>query len=109
LDIGVHPAYRGRKLARELFLARNSTVERFGLKGQITVGMLNGFGAVKGLMTAEEYYAELLQGKRTDPTVTPQIKMGFEPLALIPNYLNDPACGNYGVFLKWENLNNNGN
>jgi ribosomal protein S18 acetylase RimI-like enzyme len=109
LDIGVHPAYRGRKLARELFLARNFTVERLGLKGQITVGMLNGFGAVKGLMSAEAYYAELLQGTRTDPTVTPQIKMGFEPLALIPDYLNDPACGNYGVFLKWENKNDNEN
>jgi hypothetical protein len=71
--------------------------------------MLNGFGAVSGSITAEEYYAELLQGSRTDPTVTPQIKTGFEPLALIPNYLNDPACGNYGVFLKWENLNTNGN
>lgn len=105
LDIGVHPDYRGKKLARELYLARHETARMLGLKGQITVGMLNGYGAVSNEISAEQYYRELLEGKRTDPTITPQMKTGFIPLGLIPDYLNDPACGNYGVLLKWE-LNN---
>jgi len=102
LDKGVHPDYRGKKLAKELYFARHEIARQLGLKGQLTVGMMNGYGAVANSMTGEAYFKELLEGKRTDPTLTPQIKIGFEPIALIGNYLNDPACGNYGVLLKWE-------
>ena len=100
LDIGVHPNYRGRGLARELYSANHFIAKELGLKGQLTVGMLNGYGSVCNSVTAEEYYAELIAGKRNDPTVSVQMKIGFEPLGLIPNYLDDPTCGNYGVLLK---------
>ena len=62
--------------------------------------MLNGYGGVSNLISGEVYYEELLQGKRTDPTITPQLRIGFEPIALIAEYLNDPACGNFGVLIK---------
>jgi len=100
LDIGVHPDYRGQGLARLLYRARHEVTRQLGLKGQITVGMMSGYGWVSESMTGEQYFAELIAGKRTDPTVTPQMKIGFEPIALIPNYLNDPVCGNYGVLIK---------
>jgi len=102
LDLGIHPDYRGRKLARELYVARQETAKMLGLRGQLIVGMLNGYGAVIDRMTADDYYHELLEGKRTDPTITPQIKIGFQPLDLIAGYVNDTACGNYGVLMKWE-------
>ena len=102
LDMGVHPAYRGKKLAKELYKARHQIAAQLGLKGQLTVGMMNGYGAVSDTISGETYFEELMQGKRTDPTITPQTKIGFTPIALISNYLNDPACGNYGVLLKWE-------
>ncbi|MGZ3752530.1 MAG: GNAT family N-acetyltransferase [Mucilaginibacter sp.] len=100
LDIGVHPDYRGQGLARLLYRARHAVAAQLGLKGQITVGMMSGYGALSHLMSGEDYYQELITGKRSDPTVTPQMKIGFEPIALIPNYLNDPVCGNYGVLIK---------
>lgn len=100
LDVGVHPAYRGKGLARHLYRARHEIARELGLKGQVTVGMMNGYGAVSNEMSGEQYYKELLEGKRTDPTLTPQMKVGFEPIALVPDYLNDPACGNYGVLIK---------
>ena len=53
-------------------------------------------------MSGEEYYAELLAGNRKDPTVSTQMKVGFKPIGLIPDYLNDPSCGNYGVMLVWD-------
>lgn len=100
LDIGVHPDYRGKGLARELYRARHEVARQLKLKGQVTVGMMNGYGAVSNQMSGEAYYQELLAGKRTDPTVSAQMKVGFEPIALIPDYLNDPTCGNYGVLIK---------
>jgi GNAT superfamily N-acetyltransferase len=98
-DIGTHPAYRRRGIARGLYAARHGTVRALGLEGQVTVGMLRGYGALKGEMSAREYYDSLLHGERTDPTISAQMSVGFEPRGLIPDYLNDPVCDNYGVLL----------
>jgi len=98
-DIGTHPAYRRRGIARGLYAARHLTVRRLGLEGQVTVGMLRGYGALKGEMSAKDYYDSLLRGERKDPTISAQMSVGFEPRGLLPNYLNDPVCDNYGVLL----------
>lgn len=102
LDIGIHPAYRERGYARLLYRARQQLARSLGLKGQLTVGMMNGYGAVAGQLSGEAYYREWLEGRRGDPTLTPQRKMGFRPLALLPDYLHDPGCGNYGVLLRLD-------
>jgi GNAT superfamily N-acetyltransferase len=98
-DLGVHPDYRRRGIARALYAARHDTVRRLGLEGQVTVGMPSGYGAVKDRMTADAYYAELVAGARTDPTISAQRAIGFELRGLIPGYIRDPVCGGYGVVL----------
>jgi GNAT superfamily N-acetyltransferase len=98
-DVGVHPAYRGRGLAHALYAARQELVWALGLKGQVTAGMMSGYGAVKDRMSAEEYYEALVSGRITDPTLSVQRRVGFELRALIPNYLNDPVCDNYSVLI----------
>ena len=102
LDMGIHPEFRGRGGARLLYRARQQLVRRLGLRGQLTVGMMNGYGAVRGQISGAEYYREWLEGRREDPTLTRQRKIGFEPLGLIHDYLHDPACGNYGVLLRLD-------
>jgi len=102
LDMGIHPDYRGRGGARLLYRARQLLVRRLGLNGQLTVGMMNGYGAVSDRLSGEEYYRQWLAGDRDDPTLTRQRSIGFEPLGLIPGYLHDPACGNYGVLLRLD-------
>ncbi len=102
LDIGVHPDYRGLGLARVLYRARQDVARELGLKGQLTVGMMSGYGALQGQMSGEQYYEELTSGRRFDPTISTQIKIGFEPVALIPDYVNDPVCGNYGVLIRLD-------
>lgn len=102
LDMGILPAYRGRGLARALYRARQNMARRLGLKGQLTVGMMNGYGAVSKEISGEQYYEELLRGLRKDPTLSAQMKIGFEPVVLMPEHLNDPSCGNYGVLIKLD-------
>ena len=102
LDMGLLPAYRGRGLARILYRARHEVARLLGLKGQLTVGMMSGYGAVANELSGEQYYQELINHQRKDPTLTPQMKIGFEPIALMPNHLNDPVCGNYGVLIKLD-------
>jgi GNAT superfamily N-acetyltransferase len=98
-DIGTHPDYRRRGIARGLYAARHLTVRSLGLSGQVTVGMLRGYGALKGEMSARDYYDSILRGERSDPTISAQMKVGFEPRGLLSNYLNDPVCDHYGVLL----------
>ncbi len=98
-DIGTHPDYRGRGIARALYAARHQTVRRLGLEGQVTVGMPSGYGALAGTMSAEDYYGEVVSGARRDPTVSAQMRIGFEPRGLIAGYIDDPVCGGYGVLL----------
>lgn len=102
LDIGIHPAYRGQGLARLLYRARHEIARQLGLKGQVTVGMMSGYGAVREQLSGEEYYRQLQEGLRKDPTLTPQMKIGFELMALIPEYVNDPVCGNYGILIRLD-------
>jgi GNAT superfamily N-acetyltransferase len=98
-DIGVHPDYRGRGLGQALYAARQELVWALGLKGQVTAGMLRGYGAVKDQMSAEEYYEALVAGRITDPTLSMQQHVGFEFRGLLKNYLQDPICDNYSVLI----------
>jgi 4-aminobutyrate aminotransferase / (S)-3-amino-2-methylpropionate transaminase / 5-aminovalerate transaminase len=98
-DIGVHPAFRRRGIATALYAARQETVWRLGLRGQVTAGMIPGYGKVKGAMTAQAYYDGVVAGTITDPTLSAQLTIGFEPRALVANYLNDPVCDNYSVLI----------
>jgi len=89
-------------LARILYRARHDIARQLGLRGQLTVGMMSGYGALGYDMSGSAYYEELIAGKRFDPTISTQMKIGFEPVALIPDYVSDPVCGNYGVLIKLD-------
>ena len=98
-DLGVHPAYRRRGLAHALYAARQELVWTLGLDGQVTAGMMSGYGAVKHEMSAEAYYEGLLSGRIKDPTLSVQQRVGFEFRGLLQNYLRDPVCDNYSVLI----------
>lgn len=99
MDMAVLPAFRGMGIARQLYRARQEVIQQTGLSGQVIVGLLNGYSAVASECTLETYFEEIKTGRRNDPTVSIQLRMGFHILALMPDYLNDPTCGNAGVLM----------
>lgn len=99
MDMMVDLGYRGRGLARVMYRARQQMCRNLGLKGQITVGMPNGYLPYQNEMTLKEYVAKLMAYEIFDPTVSVQHKMGFQFVRLIENYLEDPQSGNGGVLM----------
>jgi ribosomal protein S18 acetylase RimI-like enzyme len=99
IDVSVHPDYRGAGIARALYRARHITVKNLSLKGQLTVGMLNGFSKVKDKLSLEDYFIKVKNHELFDPTVSVQEKIGFEIVSLMKDYLKDPACGNAGAVI----------
>lgn len=99
LDIMVHPDFRKMGIARLLYRARQAYCRANGLRGQVTAGMLNGYLPHRAAMTPEAYFEKLRAGEIVDPTVSAQQKIGWEIVGLIPDYLDDPQCGNYGVLI----------
>jgi 4-aminobutyrate aminotransferase/(S)-3-amino-2-methylpropionate transaminase len=98
-DIGTHPEYRGHGIAAALYAARQELVWRLGLRGQVTAGMLPGYALHRDALTVPEYYERVVSGEIFDPTVSMQMKVGFEPRGLLENYLSDPVCNNSSVLL----------
>jgi GNAT superfamily N-acetyltransferase len=98
-DICTQPAYRGRGIARALYAARQELVWRLGLLGQVTAGMMPGYHTHRAELSIAEYYQRVIGGEIFDPTLSVQMKTGFEPRGLLANYLNDPVCDNYSVLL----------
>ena len=80
-------------------------VANFVQEKRATFGLLSGYGAMKGTMRAEDYYAELIAEKRKDPTVSRQMANGFQAVRLVSGYIEERSCDNYAVLLIRENPN----
>lgn len=99
MDVAVDAAYRKRGIARALYQARHWLCRELGLKGQMTVGMLNSYADQPEPISLEDYFDKLLSGEIKDKTVSVQQKIGFEIKSLMKDYLDDPQCGNAGALL----------
>ncbi|MEZ5226851.1 MAG: GNAT family N-acetyltransferase [Acidimicrobiales bacterium] len=101
-DITVLPEYRGHGIGRRLYEHRKDVVRRLGRRGIIAGGHLPGFADVKHMMTAEEYVADVVAGRRSDATLSFQLSNGFEVAGVIQNYFADPAIDNKASLIVWR-------
>ena len=102
IDVSVHPAYRGRGIARAFYRVRQKLALQLGCRGQLTVGMLNGYAHYKNALSIEAYFQKVKDHIIFDPTVSVQEKIGFRIVSLMKDYLNDPTCGNAGALIVME-------
>ena len=101
-DISVHPDYRGFGLGRRLYDARKAVVRRLGRRGIVAGGMLPGYAAYKS-MSVQDYVQKVVAGELSDPTLSFQLKNGFEVRGLLENYLDDEASAGWATLIVWEN------
>jgi GNAT superfamily N-acetyltransferase len=102
-DISVHPDYRGRGIGKLIYRARKDIVRRYNRRGIVAGGVLPGFVHYKHQMRVQDYVAQVLAGELFDPTLTFQLKEGFEVRGLLPDYLEDSASDNWATLIVWSN------
>lgn len=103
-EVMVDPTARRRGVGSRLYDAREEMVRRLGLRRIRAASRLRGYGAVAHRMTAREYVERVAAGRRSDPTLSFQVRRGFRVLDVVPGYLaNDPKSLGWAAVIEWLN------
>ena len=103
VEMAVHPMYQGQGVGTALYEARFDLVKRLNLRGWYAVGMLMGYHKVAAEMDVLEYGNKVIAREIKDPTVTMQMNRGFRAGGVVTDYCDEPAAGDAGVLIVWEN------
>jgi len=102
-DMCVDPSARRHHVGSHFYEARKQIIKQRGLKRLLTGGRIPGYMEVAQSMSPQEYVAEVVRGRRKDPTLSFQLANGFIVLDVIPEYLEDPDSRGYATLLEWLN------
>lgn len=103
VDMAVHPAWRGLRIARRLYDARQAVARRLNLRGEIAGGMMPGYHPHRTRLTIAQYALQVWQGRLDDPTLTVQKKNGFEFRGILYDHITDPRSNNAAMLIVREN------
>lgn len=103
-EVMVHPEMRGRGIGQQLYAARRALVERRQLLRIRAGARLRGYHRVASRMSATDYAVQVVRGDLADPTLSFQLKQGFEVLAVVSGYLaHDPESLGFAAVIEWMN------
>jgi predicted amidohydrolase/GNAT superfamily N-acetyltransferase len=102
-DIAVDPEYRGRGVARLLYVGRKRILQRFNLRRMVAGGRIPGYQAVAHELTAEEYVKKVTTGELFDPALTVHLRAGYEVRGVYKGYVEDEPSCDHATFLELEN------
>lgn len=109
IEIMVHPEFRGMKLSRRLYEARQKLVREKNLKRIVIGGRIPSYHKYADKLSASQYVEKVIDRKLYDIVLTAQIANGFVLKRLLPNYFpNDKESCGYATFLEWTNINYSG-
>ncbi len=102
-DMGVDPAAHRRGIGTMFYEMRKKLVRERGLKRLLTGGRIPGYAQASSEMTPMEYVAEVISGKRKDPTLSFQLANGMVVLDVVSEYLQDNQSHSFATLLEWLN------
>ncbi|MBZ5696062.1 MAG: bifunctional GNAT family N-acetyltransferase/carbon-nitrogen hydrolase family protein [Acidobacteriia bacterium] len=102
-DMCVDPTVRRKGIGALLYEARKRMIRERGLKRLLTGGRIPGYAPVAQQMTASEYVADVVRGKKKDATLSFQLGNGLVVLDVVPEYLEDPDSRGFATLLEWLN------
>ena len=102
-DMCVDPLARRHGVGSLFYQARMRMIRERGLKRLLTGGRIPGYAQVAQEMSPAEYVAEVVAGKRRDPTLSFQLANGLVVLDVVPDYLEDAESRSFATLLEWLN------
>ena len=103
VESAVLPEVQGRGVGGQLMQARFDVAKRLNLRGMVAGSALISYYKVFETVTPEDYVRGVVAGTYFDDNLSKQIKKGFRPVALIPDYLPDPGTKGWGAVIVWDN------
>lgn len=102
-DLCVDPGARRLHVGSLFYEARKKLIRERGLKRLLTGGRIPGYAQFSQEMTPQEYVADVVAGKRKDPTLSFQLANGLVVLDVVPEYLEDTDSRGFATLLEWLN------
>jgi len=86
-EVMVLPSMQGQGIGKKLYAARQRLAEHLRLLRIRAGARLAGYHLYADRLTAEEYTIQVVRGELGDPTLSFQLKQGFDVLAVVHGYL----------------------
>lgn len=103
-EVMVDPTRQRQGIGARLYAARRELVRRLGLRRIRAGARLRGYGAWAGTLTPTEYVRCVAMGELRDPTLTFQLREGFEVVAVVGGYLrHDRESLGWAAVIEWLN------
>lgn len=103
-EVMVDPELQGRGIGSKLYGERRDLVRRLGLLRIRAGARLRGYHRYADNMPPEEYVERVVRGEIKDPTLSFQLKHGFEVMGVVLDYLhNDPESLGHAAVIEWLN------
>lgn len=102
-DMCVDPLARRSGIGTLFYETRKRTVRERGLKRILTGGRIPGYAQLSQELSPQEYVADVVAGKRKDPTLSFQLANGLVVLDVVPEYLEDRDSRGFATLLEWLN------
>lgn len=103
-EVIVDPAIQRRGIGSSIYAARRALVERRGLLRIRAGARLRGYHRYAGKLSAPDYVIEVVHGRLQDPTLSFQLRHGFEVIAVVSSYLRkDPESLGWAAVIEWLN------
>lgn len=103
-EIMVDPAEQGKGTGKLLYAARRQICQNLSLLRIRAGARLRGYSVYADHLTPAEYVKQVVGGNLSDPTLSFQLKHGFQVLAITSGYLKyDPESLGYAAVIEWMN------
>ena len=100
-EVMVDPHLQGRGVGSAIYRARDTLLERLGLRRVRAGARLRGYHAYAELMAPEEYAEKVVRDEIRDPTLSFQLHRGFRVISVVSGYLpNDAESLGYAALIE---------
>jgi len=102
VNIAVDPRFQGQGVARALYAARISVAREIGCTCFAAGARIPGYLGHYLDMSPEDYLDAVVAGRLFDPTLSKQLRIGFQVLGLLRDYAPDPETCNHAALIAME-------